>query len=164
MDDHIETDTDQRHRSGPRRGSPDGGFTYVEVVIAIVLVSVIVLPILAAVRSSVRTAAVSRAAAEVETVLVNAADLVSRADRDDFKCDLTAPAQQAAAVRWDDASAVSVEHEHWDDTANGGAGGFVDGACPGTGYQNGLVQKIRIRVTSPKEAITRELEVVKSDV
>ncbi len=152
-----------RRRSQQRR---DGGFTYVEVVITIVLMGIVVLPILAAVRSSVRAASVSRAAAEVETVLVNAADRVTRADRDSsptFQCDLSGPARKAAIVHGWDAATITVEHEHWDELANGGSGGFVPGACPGGTFENGLVQLVRIRVESPVEDVARELEVVKGD-
>ena len=159
MDEDIRDAGTPRRRSRQRR---DGGFTYVEVVITIVLMGIVVMPILAAVRSSVRAASVSRAAAEVETVLVNAADRVHRADRDDFKCDLTGPAQQAADIEWGDPSFIAVEHEHWDENT----GAFVPNACPGVDgdeYANGLVQRIRIRVTSPSEGVTRELEVVKGD-
>lgn len=147
-----------RRRRVRRRG--DDGFTFVEVVITVVLVGVVVLPILTAVQATIRASSVSRAAAEVETVLLNAADRVSRADRDDFNCDLSGPAEQAAIVQgapWSAAN-VSLTYEHWDGAQ------FVPGACPGGVYQNGLVQLIRIRVTGPEGGITRELEVVKSDI
>lgn len=169
MTQQLEPSRDAGIPRRPSRSRRDGGFTYVEVVITIVLMGIVVLPILAAVRGSVQAASVSRDAAEVETVLINAADRVNRADRQHFKCDLSGPAQQAALVEWGDATAITVEHEHWDETAAGGTGAFVAGACPldaVTGdptYRNGLVQLVRIRVTSPDGGISRQLEVVKGD-
>lgn len=158
MDDDIQgTEHSGEDADEPR---PDRGFTYVEVVITIVLMGIVVLPVLTAVRSSIQAASVSRDAAEVETVLVNAADRVNRADRDlfdQYKCDLSGPAKKAASVHgWDD-STVAVEHFHWDD----GTEAFESGACPGG--QDQAVQMIRIRVTSPNDGVTRELEVVKGD-
>ncbi len=161
MADH--TQSRRRHRQGRSRG--DRGFTYIEVVITIVLTGIVVLPILAAVRASIEAASVSRAAAEVETVLLNAADRVSRADRDDFKCDFTLVAQQAAAVEWSDPSAITVEHAHWDQNVSDWVVDSSGTACPGGVWNNGLLaQRIRISVTSPDANVTRTLEVVKGDV
>ena len=57
----TEQEREIRDAGTPRRPSQrrrDGGFTYVEVVITIVLMGIVVLPILAAVRSSVQAASV----------------------------------------------------------------------------------------------------------
>lgn len=160
MADH--TSSQRRDRRG-RSTRPDRGFTYVEVVITLVLTGIVVLPILAAVRASIEAASVSRAAAEVETVLVNAADRVNRADRFEsptLKCDLEGPAQKAATVHgWEPAS-VAVTQEHWNRTTRA----WEAGACPvPKGFTDGLVQRVTIRVTSPSRNVTRELEVIKGD-
>lgn len=163
----TQQERENRDAGTPRRSSQqrrDGGFTYVEVVITIVLMGIVVLPILAAVRSSVQAASVSRVAAEVETVLVNAADRVHRADRGTsptFQCDLSGPAEKAAIVMGGNWSAadVTVEHEYWDTATDQ----WLSGACPGGTYENGLVQLIRITVSSPDGNVTRNLEVVKGD-
>lgn len=158
--DHIIEPDDPSAGPRSRRRGRDEGFSFVEVVITVVLVGVVVLPILSAVRASVQAASVSRTAAEVETVLINAADRVNRADRTKFKCDLSSPAQQAAIVQGGDwsASNISLAYQHWDGTQ------FVVGACPTDGYRNGLVQLIDITVTDPDGYISRTLEVVKSDI
>lgn len=149
-----------RRRADRRR---DHGFTYVETVITIVLTGIVVLPILAAVRSSIEAASLSREAAEVETVLINAADRVSRADRfalPELKCDLSGPAEKAASVHGWDASTVHVDYAYWDRTLPG----FVAGeACPGGVFESGLVQRVTITVTSPNLDVTRSLEVIKGD-
>lgn len=137
----------------------DRGFSFVEVVVTIVLMGLVVLPILAAVRGSIRASTVSRDAAEVETVLVNAVDRVNRAPRE---CDLTAYVEAAVESHGWEASAADVEHRYlnssgaWQTDPSGTA-------CPGGAFQNGIVQRIDITITSPENEISRTLEVVKSD-
>ena len=157
----------RRRRARPRHGR---GFSYIEVVITLALTGIVVLPILAAVRSSIDAASVSRTAAEVETVLINAADRVSRADRLEFPCDLTIPAKRAAASQdatWsgDD---ISVEHAYWVEGTDGAPGGWQTEvtACPGgvdAPRPPFLVQRITILVTSPDGRVRRALEVVKGE-
>lgn len=156
-----------RHRQQCARRL-DRGFTYVEAVITVVLMGVVVLPILAAVRGSIQAASVSRDAAEVETILVNAVDRVDRADRADFPCDLTAPAVAAVeASDWehdDVASLVTVEHAYLDDDGSWTTDG-TGTACPGGILPpRNLIQRISISVTSPDGDVTRTIEVIKSDV
>lgn len=147
-------------------GARDRGFSYVEVVVTIVLMGVLVVPILAAVRTSIRGATVSRAAAELETVLVNAADVVHRADLVAEQCDLTSEAQQAAITQGWAATAVEVEHFYLQ--SDGSWSLEFDPAtddCPlaaTSARPNGPVVLVRITVTSPDEDVTRSLEVVKS--
>lgn len=149
--------------SSPPRASRDAGFTFVEIVVTIVLVGIVVVPVLAAVRSSIRAASLTGEAAEVETLLVNAIDRVSRADRGNFSCDFRSLVDAAVETHgWPTSTAV-VTQKYLDS-----AGTWVQGpgntACPGTGFQNGMVQLIHIRIISPNTRIVRELEVVKGDV
>ena len=70
----------------------DGGFSFIEIIVTVVLMGVVLLPILVAVRTGVQTSVTTRTAADVETVLVNAVDRVYRADRaGPFACDVTSP-------------------------------------------------------------------------
>ncbi len=146
----------------------DVGFTFVEVVVTIVLVGVVVLPILATVRTSISAAAVSRAAAEVETVLVNAVDEVNQADPLVAKCNLTSRAESAATTQGWSASTVTVEHQFLQADGSWSAI-FVpaaDGTCPPgavSARPNGPVLLIRIVVSSPTENVRRTLEVVKGE-
>ena len=148
--------TSGREPVPPRR---DSGVTFVEIVVTIVLMGVIVVPILAAVRTSIRASSVSEIAAEVETVLVNAVDRVSRAPRPAFSCDpdLTRPARAAAETHGWDASTVSVRHRHWAGTDWSDWGE----PCPASGFSTNLVQLIEITVTDPDGRVSRTLEVVK---
>ena len=62
----------ERHiNAGNGRSEPDGGFSIVEIVISIVLMGMVVIAC-DAVSSSVTASSVSRAAAQVETAVVNA--------------------------------------------------------------------------------------------
>ncbi len=149
----------------------DAGFTFVEVVVTIVLVGVVVLPILAAVRASIRTATVSESAAEVETLLVNAVDRVNRAPRTGtFQCDLTSPVEAAVETHGWPASSATVKNHYLNtsDLDPGTKGTFVEGpgntACPATGFYNGIVQRFTITITNPDDGLSRTLQVVKGDI
>jgi type II secretory pathway pseudopilin PulG len=140
----------------------DGGFSIVEIVITITLMGVVVAPILMAVAASVRASTVSLAAAEVETVLVNAVDRVNRAPRESqTACNLRGPVGAVLDThRWP-ASSATVGHEYLDgsgvwQTDPGGT------ACPGGNFQNGLVQRITVTVKSPEDDVSRTLQVVRS--
>jgi hypothetical protein len=90
---------------------------------------------------------------------------VTRADRGDFACDLSGPVEAAVERQGWPASSAQVEHMFLDATGAwitdpGGTGT----ACPNGVFQTGLVQKVRITITSPERRVTRTLEVVKSDV
>jgi type II secretory pathway pseudopilin PulG len=137
--------------------------TLVEIVIAIAMIGVIVVPILTTVATSMRTSRVSDDAAQVETLLVNSIDRINRAGRGDFPCDLTSPVVAAVeTVGWPVAN-VTVGHEYldpagqWQTDPSGTA-------CPGGSFQNGIVQRITVTITSPAEEITRSLQVIRGDV
>ncbi len=57
----------------------DGGFSVVEIVITIALMAIAILPLMDATLTSVKASSIAREAAELETVLANAADRVNRA-------------------------------------------------------------------------------------
>jgi prepilin-type N-terminal cleavage/methylation domain-containing protein len=158
-------------RTRARRRRRDAGFSFVEVLVTIVLMGVIIVPILAAVRASIRGASVSRAAAEVETVLVNAADEVDRRDLVAVGCDLTGAARDAGLTQgWGEASdtLITVDHEfhhpsvdEWDRWAD-----YVPPGCPAEAFDahlGGPVVRVTITVTDPQRRVTRTLEVVKGD-
>lgn len=153
------------HRDATGSGSArDRGVTFVETVLTVVLLGIVVVPVLAAVRAAVMTSSTAEAAAQVETVLINAADRVQRAPNSGPDgCDFAAYAKAAAsAMQWP-ASSVQVAHEY----LAGGTwiAGDVDGpACPATGNVGPLAKRITITATSPDGAVTRTIQVVKSDV
>jgi prepilin-type N-terminal cleavage/methylation domain-containing protein len=151
-----------RATASRRRGS-DQGFSFVEVVVTIVLLGVLVTAILTAVRASITASSVSRTAAQVESVLLNAVDRVNRAPRGDFPCDLSAPVVAAVETQGWPAANAAVAQEYLD------AGSWQTGpagaqACPGGVFRQGLVQRISITITSPDGELSRTIQVVKSDV
>lgn len=148
------------------RRSGDGGFTLVEVVIAVVLMGTVSVAALSAVVTSITTSSVSRSAAEVETAIVNAADRVNRAKK---SCDYTIYAQAAVQIEGWPASSAVVTHQYYvpsgDPTVEGQ---WVEGpptapACPGV-KTDLLVQRVTIQISDPDGNLQRSIEVVKSDV
>lgn len=152
----------------------DVGFTVTEILITVVLLGIVAAGILNAVMTSITASAVSRSAARVETALVNAADRVNRAGND--VCDYTIYAQASVMTEWGQSAAglASVSHYRLDP----GADGHADDAeadkqwvawnpvtqCPsGSEPPPGIVRKVVVTITSPDGAVTRSIEVVKSD-
>ena len=135
----------------------------VEIVITIALMGLVVAPILTAVAVSIRASSTSLTAAEVETLLVNAIDRVNRAPRSNTTaCNLTGPVKAAVETHdsdWPDSSAT-VGHEYlqagvWT-TDPGGT------ACPGGNFNQTLVQRITVTITSPEHGVSRTLQVVRN--
>lgn len=162
------------HRDNPpptappahRRRATDRGSTLVEIVIAITLLGIIVVPILAGLAVATKASAVSRAASNVETSLINAVDRVNRADAEtNGLCDYYSYARAAVVTQgWSD-NEISTTTEYLDL----GSGSWVQGpptaeGCPGGLYSTGLIQRVTIRVTDPNRHVSRSIQVVKSNV
>lgn len=156
----------ERHR-GEATGRRDAGVTLVEIVISIVLMGTVVIAILNATSTSIRTSSVSRDAAQVETVVVNAADRINRAP---IRCDIGGYTEYAvAAVRsqgwWTNegefAQAADVRHEFYDPAMSPP---WREGVCPVDDFGKRLIQRVTVTITSPQESISRTIQVVKSDV
>ena len=163
MNDQTET-TEQ---STPTERRTDRGFSIVEVVVAIVLMGTVGIAVMNSVWVGVKASSQARTAAQVETAIVNAVDRIVRAPK---RCDYTFYAQAAAqAEEWPPSSA-SVTHQYYVPGANAMTDGqWLTGsastpACAGPAATDLLVQRVKIRITSPDGRISREIEVVKSDV
>ncbi|MDO8392199.1 MAG: prepilin-type N-terminal cleavage/methylation domain-containing protein [Actinomycetota bacterium] len=151
----------------------DAGFSLAEIVVSIALMGVAVVPLMLAVITQVRVSSSTNTIADLETVLVNAADRVNRSGE---SCDYDVYVEAAALEHgWQPNQATAV-YQYYDpvepdpaDLVNHPgspieAGTWINGACPGTQRPEGLVQRVTITVTSPDGQITRSLVVVKSDV
>lgn len=159
------------HGRAPTTGAPvrrrDRGFTLIEIVITIVLVGTVTLAILDAVTTGIKASSVSRQAAQVETMIVNAADRVNRAEPG---CDYTKYAVTAVGFQKWDASTVSVTNEYYVPGATSAdAGIWATGTglypgCPSSVRPDLLVQRVTITITSPDGDVRRTIQVVKSDV
>jgi type II secretory pathway pseudopilin PulG len=134
----------------------DVGSTYVEVVVAIVLIGLVVVPTLAAVRTSIRTSTTAKAAAEVETELINLADAVEQAPHDS-NCDYTNAVVLATPTGW----TVTVEHSYLKDAVPDPVWSPFTGGCPSDApYTGRPIVKVSITITHP-DSVVRTLEVVK---
>jgi Tfp pilus assembly protein PilV len=145
----------------------DEGFSLVEVVITIVLMSTCLIAIMNASISGIRASTSSADFAQIETVLQNAADRVNRAPQ---KCNYDQYVKAAAqAAGWDPDQATTA---YW--WYKAGADATVAGtwntpvapndACSTPGVAGKDVQLVKITITSPNGKVTRSMQVVKSNV
>lgn len=142
----------------------DRGFSIVEVMMTITLVSIAVIPLMDATLTSIRASSVARESAEVETVLSNAADRVNRAPT---LCDYTIYVEAAALSKGWPAGKATATYEHYVPGSSALAsdpGTWAPGACPGNVRTPRLIQLVTISVTSASGKVTRTVKVVKSDV
>lgn len=155
------------HRARPGARCPDGGFTVTEILVTVVLMGIVVAGILSAVMTGIRASATSRSAARVETALVNAADRINRAGND--KCDYALYAQASVMTEWGPDAGNLAEVTQLQLLP--GADATADHSwvawpgCPsGTSAPAGIVRKVVVTITSPDGAVSRSIDVVKSDV
>jgi type II secretory pathway pseudopilin PulG len=151
--------TTHRRSDEPIRRS-DRGFTMIEAVVTIALTASIVVALLAAVRTSVKASSTIYTAAQVETTLINAADRVGRAPQ---RCEYDEYVEAAAvAAGWPTTSAHADVELLVGNTGDPVAD-WAPQACPdAVGPFD--VQRLTIRVTSPDDAISRTITVVKGNV
>jgi len=159
------TDVAARRAMRSRRHR-DGGFSFIEIVLAIALMGTVMVASLEAVSTSIRVSSTSRSAAQVETAIVNASDRVNRAKKE---CSYLKYAQAAVQTEEWDPSTATVTQEYYvpsgDPRVAGTwtAGPAVTPACPGVASDL-LVQRVTITITSPDGKVRRSITVVKSDV
>lgn len=137
--------------AGPRRGRAlprrDSGVTFIEILVAIVLLGSVVLAVLAATRTSITASSTSRAAADVESRILAVADDIERAEQ---TCEGT------LEFRGED---VLDKAEHLTDA------GWQIGACPvvdeSPRLEPNLVQRFTVTVWSKDRSVSRSIQVVK---
>lgn len=147
-------------RTGRRR---DAGVTLTEILITVVLLGIVVVGILTATRTLVLASRTADEVAQVQTALLTAAERIDRAPREQYLCVFDDPIRAAAQLELGVPATVvdnywSVEYEHL------APSGWAAGACPATGYQQHLVQRITITMSIPDSSVSRSLVVVKADV
>lgn len=140
----------------------DTGSSFVEVVVAVVLVGTTLVSLLTTVMTTVTSSSQSRSLSQVNTVLQNAADRVNRAPK---RCDYAVYVSAAAQSQgWAPTTAVSTYEHYVPNTNPSLAGTWAAGACPLAGADELLVQRVTITVTSPDGKVSRSIQVGKSDV
>ena len=163
--ERVEADRNGSQRA-QRRAAKDGGFSLVEVVITITLISLVIIPIIQATMVSVKASSTARLIAELDTTLQNAADRVNRAPA---RCDYEQYLRAALTAKGWNPDNVSATYEHYAPGAelqvvDGPTGTWVPGACDGNVRTARLIQKVTITVTTDQDSIQRTIVVVKSDV
>lgn len=144
----------------PRRSRGDGGMTLVEILVTIVITGTLVAAVVSATFTVVAVSGRSFTAAEVETVLINASDRITRAPQ---LCDYEAYVDAAAlAEKWDP-SLISVVVERLVSNTGNLSSDWEPQTCPAD-VAPFDVQRLTITVTDPGGRITRDLTVVKSSV
>lgn len=121
------------------------------------------LPILAAVRTAITASARSRSSAQIETVIVNAADRVNRAPKE---CDYLVYVQSAVRAQgWEPDRVTGFKQEHFVPPALvSDPGTWAPGGCIADEPTDLLVQRVTMTITSPDGRVSRTIQVVKSDV
>ena len=147
---------------GRHRRREDRGASFNEILISIVLLGMLIVPIATAMTTAVTASSRNFEAAEVQTAIVNAADRVNRAP---MSCDYTIYVQAAVLTEGWDAGQATVSHQRYVPGANPTQPGtWVPGACQNVAPTAETVQLLTIRITSPGGKISRQIEVVKSNV
>jgi Tfp pilus assembly protein PilV len=139
--------------------SHDAGTTLVETLIAVTIMGMVVVALLAAVQMSIRSSALAFKASEVETVLLNASDRVTRAPQ---MCGYRVYVEAAALSEDWPASSVSVDVERLVGETGTEADWRPEGCS--SALEAFDVQRLTITATDPTGEITRTRVVVKSDV
>ena len=144
-----------------RRGATDDcGFSYVELVVAVVILGIIVVPVFDVFTSVIAGSSKAMADVEIDMVMQGVADRVNRAE---MSCDYTPYAEAAAVMAGWPESATTVSHMRYA-AGVGGTVTWVAGACPAGGVNVTLVQMVQVKMTDPHSGAIRTLQVVKSNV
>jgi prepilin-type N-terminal cleavage/methylation domain-containing protein len=145
----------------------DDGFSFVEVLMTIVLMGLVLVPLMNATIMAVKASSSSRRVAELQTVLLNAADRVNRAN---VHCDYLVYIQAAAQTKGWDPDQASATYEYYQPGSSATvAGTWQTGptatpGCNGATPTQNLVQRVTITMTSPEDNLSRTIVMVKSNV
>ena len=138
----------------------DRGSTLIEIMISVVLIGVLLAAILSAVQLSIKASSTAYSGAELETVLINASDRVSRAPQ---LCNYDQFVQAAALAENWPTSSMSVTVEKLIPKDGAVPASWTAQNCP-SDVRAFDVQRVTITATNPGAQITRTLTIVKSDV
>lgn len=126
---------------------------------SIVLIGMVVSALLAAVITLINASSTVYEAAQVETVLLNAADHVERSPQ---RCDYEVYVDAAALAEGWSTNSVSVVVEFLATNTGSASTDWIPQTCPAD-VEPFDVQRLTITATDPSGKITRDLTVVKSN-
>ncbi len=148
--------------SEPERDEADRGFSLIDIVCSISLIGIVMIPMINSTFTAVAASSTARQVAEIETVLQNAADRVNRAPT---ACDYAIYIEAAAQSKDWDPSRATATYQYYVPGASATVNGtWAPGGCPNDVRTAGLVQLVTITIINDTGAITRTINVVKSDV
>lgn len=140
----------------------DRGVSFVETVIAVVLLGVVIVPVMSSVMAVVSSSSDIRKTTRADSVLQDASDRINRTD---LACNYVDLVVAAASTQQWPGSSVSVTYRRFIPGATPTVdGSWTTGSCVNGIVSDGLVQMVTITVRPPGEDYSRTLEVVKSNV
>jgi prepilin-type N-terminal cleavage/methylation domain-containing protein len=157
--------------------SGDGGFSLIEMIVAVSLMGIAAVSILGGLWSATRVSRIGNDKAKVEAVLSSATDRLTgwaylpcpAADANGGYLPVVQAA--SATVGWPSSTVAILDITYWSPTGDAtgswsATNGLAGADCnPAVGLTNArTLQKVTIRVTSPDGRTSRQLEVVKNDV
>ena len=175
--EHVDADTGtpprtrRRARCASRRApshdrSCDAGFSIVEIVATIAVMSIIMAPLFSGVIASIRASTYTRNTGQVLSALADAADRVNRAPKDCHYDDYVEPA--LVSIGWSKTLATVTEAYYVPGTTPAQPGTWTTStpmsACIGGVLSPLIVQRVTITISSPDGKVFRKIEVIKSDV
>lgn len=151
---------DERASTRPRDRNADLGVTLIEMVVTIALLSLVVVGILGAVRTSISSSSSAYDAAELETVLINAADRIDRATQ---RCEYEDYVDAAALANGWPVASISASVELLVANTGNPSTDWAPQTCPAD-VRPFDVQRVVVTASTPDGNNTRTMIVVKSDV
>ena len=152
----------------------DRGYSFTEVLVAVVLTGTIVLAIVGAMFAVVRVSKQNDDATKVQAVLGRAADELNGIDYQACPEESAVPEYEnvsdraAASVDWDPSTVTITDYRYWNpDTETWDETNSIQGTeCnPAVGYTSSKnLQKLTVEVTSPNGNVVRSIDVVKSNL
>jgi type II secretory pathway pseudopilin PulG len=162
----------------PRRGDGDGGYSFPEILVALVLMGTVMVAVMAGMFTAIRASSISDDAADLDAVLGAAADSLNDALFIACPEETTPNAYEqfaqvgADALGWDHSTVRIVDVLYWDPTTAPGdqrwleTNGIGGAQCDSTVWLSSskTMQKVIVEATTPTGSETRRLEVVMTDI
>ena len=175
---HLARTADRAESSRPGRGGSDRGYSFPEILVAIVLMGTVMAAVMAGMFTAIRASSISDDASDLDAVLGAAADSLSDALFVACPEETTPNAYEqfaqvgADALGWDASTVRVVDVLYWDPTTTPGEQRWLDtngigGAqCDSTVWLSSskTMQKVIVEATTPNGTETRRLEVVMTDI
>jgi type II secretory pathway pseudopilin PulG len=161
-----------------RRGDSDGGYSFPEILVALVLMGTVMAAVMAGMFTAIKASSISDDASDLDAVLGAAADSLNDALFVACPEETTPNAYEqfadvgADALGWDPSTVRVVDVLYWDPTTAPGdqrwldSNGIGGAQCDSTVWLSSAktMQKVVVEATTPSGSETRRLEVVMTDI